>query len=84
MRALLIAVIVIGAAAFVAVIITVTLPYTRQPAPNPLCTSAAASQLAAYWNAQISQASYTDLQNVEAEAIVATAHRLDYCKGHGA
>jgi hypothetical protein len=49
---------------------------------SPLCTPAAVSQLANYWNAQISQASYANLQNTEANAIAATAQRLDYCKAH--
>jgi hypothetical protein len=49
---------------------------------NPLCTTAAVNALSNYWNAEISSASYTALQNTEANAVVAMAARLNYCKAH--
>jgi hypothetical protein len=50
---------------------------------NPLCTPQAAASSNAYWQEQINEASYVDLQATIAEAIAATSERLNYCKAHG-
>jgi hypothetical protein len=52
------------------------------PSTSSLCTVAAANQLANYWNTQIANATYEDLQNVYIEAEKATDARLNYCKAH--
>jgi hypothetical protein len=85
-----------GPAWFVAFVVAITLGAIvtvilffggafRSPAPapvNPLCTTAAASALANYWNQQVANASYSQLQNVYFQAEKATDARLNYCKAH--
>jgi hypothetical protein len=73
-------------AAVLVAILTITLVKATspkpQPAVNPLCTVAAINALSDYWNAQIASATYVALQNTEANAVVAMAARVNYCKAH--
>ncbi len=48
---------------------------------NPLCTPAAAQQFNDYWQQQISQADYSDMNQVLNAAMTATAHRNQICGG---
>jgi hypothetical protein len=52
------------------------------PAPvNPLCTSAAATQLNDYWQVQIANAGVANVQAVIAQAEAATVARMNLCTG---
>lgn len=53
--------------------------FSSHPKVNPQCTPQAAASLNAYWQNQVKNATYEDLQTILANAEAATAQRIKEC-----
>lgn len=63
----------------IVILLVVSGGFSSHPKVNPQCTPQAAASLNAYWQNQVENATYEDLQTILANAEAATAQRIKEC-----